>query len=821
MVLPAQFELGLELTNIVNPLGAALSKLGSLALVDAIKRSGSDVITEMKLASLLGRHRIDPVMEFSFREVVAKSEQSVISRYIDIVLDSGAGPTVQEALKDPALFSMVIQLSALSFGHTDVSLANATTTAIENILRRAGAGVESAPDYVSLLGTIRACQQQTASFRWSSLYDAVNHKVHRTLLSSQEDQQRNRRSSKRRRVDCTWRTATKSIATRCLPFPVFQSLLMWLQSLQSLPEHRLLHIRCDTGISTVVVWCHHLLGLNVTVRLNGVDTCFGEGMSNVFVEESTSQQSGASLMDAVDQNEPLFSLSKIEEDPPLDFESRAEAFGYGMNVLKQATDSEDTDSEDELRNWSHLIIGHCLSLFRSSKTNVHINVSRSPSLRRDLTEQRILQAGRFLFALDNLDQDLVESGTEMLLIRTEHTRKNPFDQANWASLVDVLVTFARISDLNKCANLPLSTEVSYRFKQRRSMGIPSRIPDMLTCFDLLSRLLLGHCYTNDYIKPAFIVSAWGWSIFLDPVDAVDPVDVSTDIMRVMPGVPSRRGLRKARIIDGPTDLKLSSIAGKLLDPRLRITFFPGVSTAKRGPVLIGHHGPDAFSATQIFNWRSHDRTDKSCKLGFRQMLEFRLKFDVVQSCHCEDVVAEDNRWIDDLRIRAFVPPNNTTNELYGLWSDYSMPTLQTPEFEEVVIGDVEQHYGTRLYCHITKWPLSGRPSDPSIERVLMKPIVLVKGGPFPGRSYISRLEDDNSIPLNPSGCCWYFYVTESAAARWLQLTDLCSANSDKNFSYILRGNDCCFACAGKIVSESAAAVCAGKKVTIDPIMVIL
>ena len=54
MAMPPQFQIGLELTNIVNPLGQALSKLGSLALVDAIKRSGSDVITEIKLASLLG-----------------------------------------------------------------------------------------------------------------------------------------------------------------------------------------------------------------------------------------------------------------------------------------------------------------------------------------------------------------------------------------------------------------------------------------------------------------------------------------------------------------------------------------------------------------------------------------------------------------------------------------------------------------------------------------------------------------------------------------------------------------------------------------------
>ena len=99
MVLPAQFQLGLELTNIVNPISQAVSGVGSLALVDAIRKSGSDTITEMKLASFIGRHLIDPVMKLHFREAVAKSDQSVISRYLDIILESGCGPTVQEAIK--------------------------------------------------------------------------------------------------------------------------------------------------------------------------------------------------------------------------------------------------------------------------------------------------------------------------------------------------------------------------------------------------------------------------------------------------------------------------------------------------------------------------------------------------------------------------------------------------------------------------------------------------------------------------------------------------------------------------------------------------
>ena len=58
MPIPAQFELGLELTNIVHPLSRALWSVGSLALSDAIEKAGSSVITEAKLASLIGRFSI-------------------------------------------------------------------------------------------------------------------------------------------------------------------------------------------------------------------------------------------------------------------------------------------------------------------------------------------------------------------------------------------------------------------------------------------------------------------------------------------------------------------------------------------------------------------------------------------------------------------------------------------------------------------------------------------------------------------------------------------------------------------------------------------
>ncbi len=324
MVLPAQFQLGLELTNIVNPISQAMSALGSLALMDAIKKSGSDLITETKLAGLIGRHRIDPIIKFHFREMVSKSDQSLISRYLDIVLESGSGPTVQEALKNPALFSMVIQLSGLAFAHEDESLANAMVEAIENIVQESASDVGIVPDYVSLLGTIRACQQQTAAFRWALLYEPTEEKI--------------RKATKRRKQDLAVAAYQKNdnFRPRSLPVPVLQGLLMWLQSIQRFPEHRLLHLRCDTGISTVVVWCHHILGLSLVINIEGTEVRFGDAPYNLMVEESHTQKAAVSLMDPLDRQEPLFTLQDDEHSIGTSYEQRAEAYGYGTKLLRFA-----------------------------------------------------------------------------------------------------------------------------------------------------------------------------------------------------------------------------------------------------------------------------------------------------------------------------------------------------------------------------------------------------------------------------------------------------------------------------------------------------
>ncbi|KAK3174427.1 hypothetical protein OEA41_001673 [Lepraria neglecta] len=601
MVLPVQFQLGLELTNIVNPISQAVSALGSLALVDAIRKSGSDAITETKLASLIGRHRIDPIIKTHFHEAVSKADQSVISRYVDIILESGSGPTVQESLKNPALFSMVIQLSALAFSQEDEPLSNAIVEAIERIVRESGRNHDLVPYYVALLGTIRACQQQTVAFRWSCLYEAVEYRIQDALRIAKGNAPKRRKLA----MDVYSAHATmkrwQSLQQRCLPFPVLQALLMWLQALQSFPENRLLHLRCDSGISTIVVWCYHILGLSLVVNLEGCEIRFGDAPVNIVVEESEAQEVGATLMDPKGSNEPLFTLTDNDGNPMIGSEIRAEACGYGLEVLKRAG-----ASKDDTRHCLEKVIAESLKIARRS-SNYHLPRGPANDSPTELgennassrllepyfpSEERILQAGRFLFAQSLLDLPAIES----LIVPPIH-EKPTISRSVSSRLVAVLITFARINedDLEKCSRMPLSLSVLElsNWAGYQPAGSDARDIDLLNSFETLSHLLLGHMFSREYVSPAVLVSGWGWSIFFNSVDAVDPADISINTMRVLCGVPTLRGFRRARIIDGPTGTRMSFTTAKTVNKDPGIDFFPGVSTAKRGLPLVGYHS-DAF-----------------------------------------------------------------------------------------------------------------------------------------------------------------------------------------------------------------------------------
>ena len=514
----AQFQLGFELTNILNPATQAVSAISSIAIVDAVRKAGSDVLTEVKLASFLGKNRIDAILEAHFRQAVAKTERNLISRYIEIVLESGAGPTVQNALKDTALFSMVVQMSLLCFVHEHQQFANAMVEAIARIVRDFKGNPEAIPDYPSLLGTMRVIQRETVAFQWSALFDSVERTI-QDKMSKVDPHTKPRAKKRKLNNSAPFDLERASLENRALPFPILQALLLALESLQHFPQERHIFIETGRGIITLVVWCFHVLGLSVKVCFGGREITFGDGPFHVLIKEPQNMRSSVSLIIPLSPDEPLFTLSSSERDIIFGPELRAKVLGFGQVALKEM----DVQPRDMIQT-CHAVIGGALaslyrdcscqrsSWFKTKLPEIHeARCKRTP--RRFPGKSQIFAAARMLFQLHEVDEAILKVGC---------IRAQSRIQEGCAQLVPLLLSLSRVQhqDLQQCADVPFSIKV---FKSRLKTSNPDlsdiEFPNITESFKILAHYLLGQRYSASFIEQALVVSECGWSIFFDAIDA--------------------------------------------------------------------------------------------------------------------------------------------------------------------------------------------------------------------------------------------------------------------------------------------------------------
>jgi hypothetical protein len=744
-------SLRLDLTNILVPLMGTVVNNERVESSEAITRSGSDQLTELKLAALIGRLRIEDAIKTNFRTLVAASNQTKFSRYLqDLTLEAGAGPTIQQALTslDPARLSMAIQISFLAFGHEHQSLAEAITQAIEETLVASNNPPQRGLDYISVLGVIIACQQQTAAFGWAYFYDAVDAKI----IHSIKEHKDGLRQNKRRRTGNT-RTSElpSSIRERGLPYVILKSLLIHLISIQDFPEHRLLHLSTERGTSTIVIWCYYILGLNVKVTCGKVDIVFGEEPYHVCVEECDSSKASSTLLERVDEGEPLFTFSTSGSDPVIPGEYRLEAKGFAKKSLTLIG-----ISSDEAEECAHWLAAGCLKHFG---TECKQSVSGELGLTTMETQigGNIIPSTLFLFDMAELDENRIQN-----LPGLKHGRGNQvFDRVKWQAYAVLIYIFARLSDLQRCGEVPLSLTAFRDFKKddhgisRSGSSFTGPLPDILLSYDLLARLLLGRRYSMEFMQRSCLVSAYGWSLFFDSFDAADPADITTGLLHLALGVPTRIGCRKDRIIDGPTNIRLTSSDGVVLNSkRPRIEFWPGVWSGRHTGSYIGNSGRDAFTVVQHLEWARENLESlgsegkpRSWKFGFRQKVEFCRSWAFLGPCPCND---------------------EKTTEEEQIWLHKYIP------------------WAIREREHDCKHP----PREYIVREREM-------GELTPERIFCKKIRDDVELE---GACTWFFFVgRKGGAARWLALDGMNRLDEVSDYNYLLRGKDCCISCAVKQV----------------------
>lgn len=752
----AQFQLGFELTNILNPATQAISAISSIAIVDAVRKAGSDVLTEVRLASFLGKNRIDPILEAHFRQAVAKSERNLISRYLEIVLESGAGPTVQNALKDTALFSMIVQMSLLCSVHEHQPFANAVVEAIQRIVRDFKGNPQAIPDYPSLLGTMRVIQRETVAFQWSALFTSVERTIWEGLSKADP---RLRPTAKKRKRNNPIRVdpGRRSVENRGLSFPILQALLLALESLQHFSEERQIYIECGTGISTLVVWCFHVLSLSVKVRIEDRDITFGDGPFNVLIEEIVTGSSSVSLMIPRSQNEHLFTLGSCERDPNFGPELRAKLMGFGQAVLKevQGQSFEVSDAcyyviARALISWDWSCSCKVPSSWLPNLQSPHeAHCSRTP--RRFPDRARILAAARVLFGLHEINEKRLE---DMQGVPVNFCKTNSYSQ-----LVLLLLALSRVQhqDIELCADVPLSIK-AFKKRSESETSIANLFHvfflDVTECFKIIAHYLLGQRYSESFVEQALLVSDCGWSIFFDAIDATDPSDVSICNIRLLAGVPSMKDVSgnrvvKDRILDGPAESSFPysdsiHLKADSKSETSSVNFFPGVSTAKRGNSLIGFRDNDAFLATQSFTWTYKGTQTKTHILGFREMLELCKDFTWIAPCACDDKTA-DLGSLDSGQV--FIIKGSKTNRI--------MPK-DLKDYESM-----SSEYAVCLFS-TTRERIKGHQAT------------------------------------------WIFHVTKNPAARWLQMNDMARSiifGKNEVPQLFIRDTETCMQCACHYFSE--------------------
>ncbi|KAL8836827.1 MAG: hypothetical protein Q9176_006060 [Flavoplaca citrina] len=621
-----QFSLSLELTRL-QPLQFLSDNIGS-ATVDLLRRfqnSGSDVLAENDLAELFKFHQIDDNMAKIFEEAIVRPQRPIWTSFRPLVeriwLDNRPGPTVMRAVKQREYFPMVIECSFLAWIHERRSLATAFKRFFEKDLEDAPPEILAAnPKEENIVGIIKACEDQTAAFSWEGYLRAASADLHLSagqILSP-------------------------------LPPVVFRSALRMLPTVQSLYRQRTMVITCSKGdgVCAMIVWAHHILGLNVLINTyiddpDSIETkgprqsvLFGKSVEPAQVILNLEKRCSIPSVVLMAESETLFRFVPDIDEPVIDAIYKIPARGFGKHVFETLNFRE--GKESAIEQMVHITCAFVMILSRHLSGSNHpagafpMELGNSPKANRwcSISEQQLIQIMRLTFDNAGIDTTTVEeyaviySGKPLdehleiqrpVYIAYRATHGDGLDDKSlkflWRGAVDhmrklsvliLALSFVRnsaeLNDFLLCnaQNFTTIMEAHPLLRFVKDWDGKSRINvSANTWFHAVALLMGGHKANLDYGSMS-LLSSHGWSVFISTYGTSDPSFTDAGYITIYPGVPSRDGIRKHAIIDGP-------IQGTLVGGGWGITERPGMATTLRCHTsydfhnpLIGESSDDAF-----------------------------------------------------------------------------------------------------------------------------------------------------------------------------------------------------------------------------------
>lgn len=647
MAFTNQFSLSVELSNLV-PL-APIVNIASRSMLEVVRglhKSGSDLATEHDLAEVLGRSYIEPRFVRNFKNAVRESTIRKLSGIAELVLEVGAGPTVRNAVGDAAMFSMVVQLSLLLWAHHTKSLATGLTKAFE--LRKSG-GSRNVPLFEDIMGTLRCISQQTSGFMWELVFAAVDAKLKEDL--------------RLRTLDLT----------RAVPHVVLRTLLDALPAVQRFPESHTLSIRTTEGVTTLVVWAHHVLGLTVEARSDGHVIKFGEGPPAVQIDRGPFNIRSAIEVVLLNETEELIfqAMADALEDPDLEPAAHHTLEGYGTMAVETVF-----EAQISIQGLAIRIIQSCLLIVQEGS---EMQLQSKLDIRGDAfiaSKQRIITIGRILFPVYDISLETVEALPDQVCLAradwsTDHVRNivlalyitlDPYHMVLkylrplFKRICHIILALSSVRNVHDCREVPLSTR-SLPKENYQVVGLLS----VEQAFDTLAHLFMGYSkYSEDNdlrgnIKRAVVVSHRGWSLCISSIGAPDPGMLHSEVA-IVRGVPTREGNRKEWIQDHTSGITWDSVTDGVADA-YRVVASEGdrVSLESFWPISESKYsiGTTSQSFLVFKTLTCYDRkreTSAYLRVGLRYMQSLYWKFSHVQPCEhvsqVRDIIVVPHRtWV--------------------------------------------------------------------------------------------------------------------------------------------------------------------------------
>lgn len=430
------------------------------------------------------------------------------------------------------------------------------------------------PSQQGVFGVLRACEEQTAEFPWSSLIEAVATQLN--ILDFE--------------------------AVDAVPPAVFRGALYMFPMVQRFKaEHEVVIQLEGEGLCPLVVWAHRILGMTVLVRQpqdamydheNVVETEFGRGTPHIIIECNLAKDSslGASITLLVrTSKEVLFTFSPDPDEAAIDAYSKTRAKGYGKRHLEIIWSSyvggfgDRVHGKEAVIQELQLVVAglgfhvakHLYMTMKSAPVdegpaNNRTEFGFAPDFQatdepmipgtetsdiqgigdRCATDpQRLLEAARLLFNDKNINADKVEAMSIMFAGSSIYDLGPPkalrivsdkygYDLDQWEgnmlstirNLALVLLAFAHVTDLDAAADVLLNDDIdlvgghSISCQLRSWDGKAVLTATDIAWFEVLAQLMIGHIteVNDEQLERTSLVSDRGWSLFTNTYGIADP-----------------------------------------------------------------------------------------------------------------------------------------------------------------------------------------------------------------------------------------------------------------------------------------------------------